>query len=144
MYFLIVFGILFGAFTIIVAPLVKPEGYGVIPAKAGTEAAPRVKHGVYGCDREMGVVLKALVAAVGILAALGFVGTLVGYIDPGVALTSAEFRIIPLPEIGAEELGYTAEEGVKLIGLGILLKSLAAFLYLVIVVGGHLAMAIRR
>ena len=94
--------------------------------------------------REGALRLKALVAAVGILTALGFAGTLTGYIDPGVALTSAEFRIIPLPEISAEELGYTPEEGVMLIGLGILWKSLAAFLYLVIVVGGHLAMAIRR
>ena len=121
MYFLIIFGILFGAFTIIVA-LDESE------ATLG----------------EMRVVLKALIVAMAILTSLGFAGTLMGYIDPGMTLTSAEFRIIPLPEISAEELGYTSEEGVKLIGLGILWKSLAAFLYLVIVVGGHLAMTIRR
>ena len=121
MYFLIIFGILFGAFTIIVALDESEAALG-----------------------EMRVVLKALIVAMAILTSLGFVGTLMGYIDPGMALTSAEFRIIPLPEISAEELGYTPEEGAKLIGLGILWKSLAAFLYLVIVVGGHLAMTIRR
>ena len=121
MYFLIIFGILFGAFTIIIA-------------LDESEAALR----------EMRVVLKALIVAIAILTLFGFVSTLMAYIDPGMALTSAEFRIIPLPEISAEELGYTPEEGVKLIGLGILWKSLAAFLYLVTIVGGHLAMTIRR
>ena len=85
-----------------------------------------------------------MIAAIAILTSLGFVATLTGYLEPAVALTSAEFRVIPLPEISAEELGYTPEEGVNLISLGILWKSLAAFLYLVVVVGGHLAMAIRR
>ena len=121
MYFLITFGILFGAFTIIIA---LNESEAVL--------------------REMRVVLEALIVAIAILTLFGIVSTLMAYIDPGMALTSAEFRIIPLPEISAEELGYTPEEGVKLIGLGILWKSLAAFLYLVTVVGGHLAMTIRH
>ena len=121
MYFLIIFGILFGAFTIIVA-LDESES----------------------ALREARVVIKPLIAAIAIFASLGFVGTLMGYIEPGMALTFAEFRIIPLPEITAEELGYTPEEGVELIGLGILWKTLAAFLYLAVVIGGHLAMAIRR
>ena len=121
MYFLLIFGILFGAFTIIVALDESETALG-----------------------EMRVVFKVLIVAIAVLTTFGFVSTLMGYIDPGMALTSAEFRIIPLPEISAEELGYTPEEGMKLIGLGILWKSLAAFLYLVIVVGGHLTMAIRR
>ena len=120
-YFLMVFGVLFGAFTIIIALDESDAALG-----------------------EMRAVLRALAAAIGVLILLGFVGTLMGYIDPGMALTSADFRIIPLPDISAEELGYTPEEGVRLIGLGILWKSLAAFLYLGVVVGGHLAMAIRR
>ena len=120
-YFLIIFGILFGAFTVIIA-LDEAES----------------------ALRETRVVLKALAAAIAVLTAFGFAATLIGYIDPGMALTSAEFRIIPLREISAEELGYTPDEGVMLLGLGILWKSLAAFVYLAVVVGGHLALAIRR
>ena len=119
-YFLTIF-VLFGAFTVIIA-LDESET----------------------ALRETPVVLKALLVAIAALTAFGFVATLVGYIDPGMALTSADFRIIPLREISAEQLGYTPDEGVMLLGLGILWKSLATFVYLAVVVGGHLALAIRR
>ena len=120
-YFLTIFSILFGAFT-------------TIAALMESEAALR----------QVSAVLKALVAAIAFFASLGFAGTLMGYIDPGMALASAEFRIIPLPEVSPEELGYASEDGTRLIGLGILLQTLAAFVYLAIAVGGHLALTMRR
>ena len=121
MFFLATFGALFGAFT-------------VLAALNESDTALR----------DVGLVFKAAIAAVTLFAVLGFISSLVGFVDPGMALTSAEFRIIPLPEITAERLGYTPDEGVRLIAQGVLWMSLATTLYLVGVVGGYLALAIRR
>ena len=59
-------------------------------------------------------------------------------------VTASEIRIIPLPEISAEELGYTPEQGMEFLRLGSLWMSLANILYLTIVVGGYLLVTIGR
>ena len=59
-------------------------------------------------------------------------------------VTASEFRIVPLPEISAEELGYTPEEGVRLMRLGILWMSLATIVYLATVLGSYVLVTIRR
>ena len=121
MYFMVVFGILFGAFTIIVA--LNEPGMAL---------------------RNVDFVLKAAIVVITILVSFGVVATLVTYLDPGIAITASELRIIPLKEISAEELGYTPDQGVEFLRLGTLWMSLANILYLVTVVGGYLLVTIGR
>ena len=121
MYFMVVFGILFGAFTIIVA--LNEPGMAL---------------------RNVDFVLKAAIVVITLLVSFGVVATLVTYLDPGIAITASELRIIPLKEISAEELGYTPEQGVEFLRLGTLWMSLANILYLVTVVGGYLLVTIGR
>ena len=119
--FMVIFVILFGAFTTIVA-LNEP----------GTSLG------------DVDFVLRAAIAVMTVLCSFGVAGAIVAYVDTDTALTAANIRIIPLPEISAEELGYTPEEGVKLLRLGSLWMSLANISYLVTVVGGYLLVTIRR
>ena len=121
MYFMVVFGILFGEFTIIVA--LNEPGMAL---------------------RNVDFVLKAAIVVITILVSFGVVATLVTYLDPGIAITASELRIIPLKEISAEELGYTPDQGVEFLRLGTLWMSLANILYLVTVVGGYLLVTIGR
>ena len=121
MYFMVVFGILFGAFTIIVA--LNEPGMAL---------------------RNVDFVLKAAIVVITLLVSFGVVATLVAYLDPGIAITASELRIIPLKEISAEELGYTPDQGVEFLRLGTLWMSLANILYLVTVVGGYLLVTIGR
>ena len=121
MFFVVVFGILFGAFTMIVA-LNEP----------GMEL------------EDTGSVLRATIFVITVLCSFGAAGALVSYMDPGAAITASEFRIVPLPEISAEELGYTPEEGVELLRLGILWMSLATIVYLATVLGSYVLVTIRR
>ena len=121
MYFMVVFGILFGAFTIIVA--LNEPGMAL---------------------RNVDFVLKAAIMVITLLVSFGVVATLVTYLDPGIAITASELRIIPLKEISAEELGYTPDQGVEFLRLGTLWMSLANILYLVTVVGGYLLVTIGR
>ena len=121
MYFMVVFGILFGAFTIIVA--LNEPGMAL---------------------RNVDFVLKTAIVVIPLLVSFGVVATLVTYLDPGIAITASELRIIPLKEISAEELGYTPEQGVEFLRLGTLWMSLANILYLVTVVGGYLLVTIGR
>ena len=58
--------------------------------------------------------------------------------------TAAQVRIIPLPEISAEQLGYTPEQGMKLLRLGSLWMAVANISYLVTVVGGYLLVPTKR
>ena len=119
--FMVIFVIMFGAFTTIVAL-----------------SEPGISLG------DVNFVLKAAIAVMIILCSFGVAGALVAYVDTDTALTAASIRIIPLREISAEELGYTPEEGVKLLRLGTLWMSLATISYLVTVVGGYLLVTIRR
>ena len=121
MYFMATFGILFGAFTIIVA--LNEPGMAL---------------------RNVDFVLKAAVVAITLLCLLGAVATLLAYQEPDVAIAASEFRIIPLAEISAEELGYTPEQGVEFLRLGNVWVGVANILYLVIVVGGYLLVTIGR
>ena len=121
MYFMVVFGILFGAFTIIVA--LNEPGMAL---------------------RNVDFVLKAAIVVITLLLSFGVVATLVTYLDPGIAIIASELRIIPLKEISAEELGYTPDQGVEFLRLGTLWMSLANILYLVTVVGGYLLVTIGR
>ena len=121
MYFMVVFGILFGAFTTIVA--LNEPGMAL---------------------RNVDFVLKAAIVVITLLVSFGVVATLVTYLDPGIAITASELRIIPLKEISAEELGYTPDQGVEFLRLGTLWMSLANILYLVTVVGGYLLVTIGR
>ena len=120
-YFMSVFGILFGAFTIIVAL---------------NEPGIALRNGDFA--------LKAAIVAITLLCLLGATATLVAYVEPDIAITASEYRIIPLKEISAEELGYTPEQGVEFLRLGSSWMSVANLLYLVIVVGGYLLVTIGR
>ena len=119
--FMVIFVVLFGAFTTIVA-LNEPE--------------------VSLAD--VNFVQNAAIVVMTVLCSFGVAGTLVAYVDTDTQLTAASIRIIPLREISAAELGYTPEEGVKLLRLGTLWMSVANIAYLVIVVGGYLLVTIRR
>ena len=121
MYYMVVFGILFGAFTIIVA--LNEPGMAL---------------------RNVDFVLKAAIVVITLLCSFGVVATLVAYLEPGIAITASELRVVPLKEISAEELGYTPEQGVEFLRLGSLWMSLANILYLVTVVGGYLLVTIGR
>ena len=121
MYFMVVFGILFGAFTTIVA--LNEPGMAL---------------------RNVDFVFKAAIVVITLLVSFGVVATLVTYLDPGIAITASELRIIPLKEISAEELGYTPDQGVEFLRLGTLWMSLANILYLVTVVGGYLLVTTGR
>ena len=121
MFFIVVFGILFGAFTMIVA-LNEP---GMVL-------------------EDTGAVIRTTVFVITVLCSFGAAGALVSYMDPGAAITASEFRIIPLREITSEELGYSQEEGVELLRLGILWMSLATIVYLSTVLGSYVLVTIRR
>ena len=121
MFFIVVFGILFGAFTMIVA--LNEPGMAL---------------------EDSGAVLRATVFVITALCSFGAAGALVSYMDPGAAITASEFRIIPLREIAPEALGYSQEEGVELLRLGILWMSLATIVYLATVLGSYVLVTIRR
>ena len=121
MFFIVVFGILFGAFTMIVA-LNEP---GMVL-------------------EDSGAVLRTTVFVITVLCSFGAAGALVSYMDPGAAITASEIRIIPLRGITPEELGYSQEEGVELLRLGILWMSLATIVYLATVLGSYVLVTIRR
>ena len=118
---MVVFGILFGAFTTIVA-LNEPD------MTLG----------------EAGFVLRAAIVVIGLLCAVGVAGSLIAYLDPGMMTTTFEFRLIPLKEVDAEKLGYSGDEGVRLMRLGHLWMYAAYIVYLATVVGGYLLLTIRR
>ncbi len=118
---IVVFGILFGAFTMIVA-LNEP---GMVL-------------------EDTGAVIRTTVFVITVLCSFGAAGALVSYMDPGAAITASEFRIIPLREINPEALGYTHEEGVELLRLGILWMSLATIVYLSTALGSYVLVTIRR
>ena len=94
--------------------------------------------------RDGGFVLKAAVVVTTLLGALGVIGALAGYLEPSLVMTAEEFRIIPLPEVSSEALGYTDEEGSARWRLGILWMSFATIVYIVTVVGGYLIITISR
>lgn len=102
--------------------------------------------------RDGGFVLKAAVLGTVLLGTLGIIGTLAGYMqialvltaDVGLLIAAEDFRVIPLREVSAEALGYTAEEGITRWRLGILWMSFATIAYIVTVVGGYLIMTISR
>ena len=118
---MVIHGILFGAFTVIVA-LNDPET----------------------SVKDVDFVLKMAILAIVLLSAFGVAGTLIAYMEPDILVTSENFRFITLPEVSAENLGYTSEEGLKLMRLGNLWMSLANILYLATVLGGYLLVTIRR
>ena len=121
MYFMSIFGILFGAFTVIV--VLNEPGMAL---------------------RNVDFALKIAIVAITFLSLMGVVATLLAYLEPDIAVTASEYRIIPLKEISAEELGYTPEQGVEFLRLGSSWMSMANILYLVIVVGGYLLVTIGR
>ena len=118
---LVVFGILLGAFTTIVA-LNEP--------------------GITLGDVDF--VLRAAIVVIALLCAVGVTGSTISYLDPGMMTLAFGFRLIPLGEVSAEQLGYTAEERVKLMRMGNLCMYAALIAYLAAVVGGYLLMTIRR
>ena len=120
-YFMVVLGILFGAFALIVA--LNEPGFEL---------------------KDSDFVFRAAVVAIILLCSFGLVGTLIGQQDPDILITGAFYRIIPLPEVSPEELGYTHEGGVERLRLGSLWMALANILFLVTVVGGYLVATIRR
>ena len=95
--FMVIFVILFGAFTTIVA-LNEP----------GTSLG------------DVDFVLRAAIAVMTVLCSFGVAGMQVAFVDTDTALATANIRIIPLPEINAEELGYTPEDGIQVTSAGFL------------------------
>ena len=119
--FMAIFVVLFGAFTAIVAL-----------------NEPGISLG------DVDFVHKAAIVAMMTLCSFVVAVALIAYVDPDTALAAVSIRIIPLREMSADELGYTTEEGVKLLRLGSLWMSVANISYLVTVVGGYLLVTIRR
>ncbi len=120
-YFMVVFGILFGAFMTIIA-LNEPDLV----------------------LRDVDFVFKMAIVVITILCTFGVAATYSSYLEPDIAITAAFFRIIPLPEVSPQQLGYTDERGVELLRMGSLWMSLVTIVYLTIVVGGYLLVTIRR
>ena len=118
---MVIFGILFGAFTTIVALNEPGMALG-----------------------DVGFVLKAAIVVIALLCTVGVAGSLIAYLEPGMMMTAFEFRIIPLGEVSVEQLGYTPEERVKLMRVGNLCTYVAVIVYLATVVGGYLLVTIRR
>ena len=94
--------------------------------------------------KDGGFMLRAAVVTTILLGALGLVGTLAGYLDASLVIAAEDFRIIPLREVSAEALGYTDEESMTRVRLGILWMSFATIVYIVAVLGGFLIMTISR
>lgn len=120
-YFMIVFGVMFGAFAAIVA-------FNEAGLKLGQD----------------GFALKTTVLVIILLCSVGVASLIIVYLEPDMVMAAESFRIIPLPEVSHTELGYTAQEGVERLRLGLIFMSLATLLYMAIVVGGYLIMTIRR
>ena len=121
MSFSVLYGILFGTFTTIVA-LNDPE------MSLG----------------DADFFLKAAIVVITLLTVFGVIAVMIGYLEPHVLVTVSEYRIIPLRQISAEELGYTPEQGLQYLRIGGTWMALANIVYLVTVVGGYLLVTIRR
>lgn len=120
-YFMVVLGILFGAFTIIVA-LNSPG-----PAL-----------------RDADFLFRAVTVVIILLCSFGLSAMFVSQQEPDILIAGAFYRIIPLPEVSPEDLWYTDQGGVERLRLGSQWMGLANILYLVTVVGGYLLATIRR
>ena len=120
-YFMIVFGVMFGSFTAIVA-FNEP----------GLKLA------------QDGFALKATVLVIVLLCSVGVCSLIIVYMEPDMVMAAADFRIIPLPAVSHIDLGYTAEEGVERLRLGMMIMSLTTIVYTAVVVGGYLIMTVRR
>ena len=120
-YFFVVFGILFGAFTTIVA-LNEPD--------------------FVLTDGDF--LFRTAIVTTVILCTFGVIGMVLSYLEPDIQITAAYLRVIPLPEVSPQELGYGDERGVQLLRLGSMWMSLATMVYLVTIVGGYLLVTIRR
>ena len=120
-YFMIVLGVMFGAFTAIVA-----------------FNEPGLKMG------QDGFALKVTVLVIIMLCSVGVASLIIAYMEPDMVMVAEGFRIIPLPSVSHTELGYTAEEGVERLRLGMMFMSLTTILYMAIVLGGYLIMTVRR
>ena len=120
-YFMIVLGVMFGAFTAIVA-------FNEPGLKLGND----------------GFALKATILVIVLLCSVGVASLIIVYMEPDMLMTAADFRIVSLPEVSHTELGYTAQEGVERVRLGMMFMSLTTILYMAIVVGGYLIMTVRR
>ena len=120
-YFLIVLGVMFGAFAAILA-LNEP-----------------------GLRLEIdGFAIKATVLVIILLCSSGVAGLLLAYLEPDMVMAAANFRIVPLAEVSHAELGYTAEEGARRLRLGMMFMSLVTMFYLAVVVGGYLITTVRH
>ena len=82
-------------------------------------------------------VLKVAVVVIVLLGAFGILGTLSSYQKPEVVMIAENVRIIPLQEVTSEELGYSDVESTAYWRLGIVWMSSATFVYLIVVVGGY-------
>ena len=121
MSFMVIYGVLFGTFTIIVA-LNDPE--------------------MTLADSDF--FLKAAIVVITLLTVFGVIAVFISYLEPNVMATVSELRIIPLRPINAEELGYTPEQGMQYFRFGSAWMALANIVYLTTVVGGYLLVTIRR
>ena len=120
-YFMIVFGVTFGAFATFVAL---------------NESDQKLENG--------GFLLKTTILVIVLLCSSGVAGILIMYLEPDLLMATSNFRIIPLPEVSHLRLGYDAEEAVGRMRLGMMFMSVATMVYQAIVLGGYLIRTVRR
>ena len=120
-FFLIVLGILFGAF------------WGIIAIRDDVEPSLWVAQ----------FILAAVAVMIMLLATFGVAGMLVTYMDPS-AITAADHSMIWSWETDFDALGYPEGEYLERMRVGLVWMSLAAIGYLSIVVGGYLMVMVYR
>ncbi len=121
-FFLITLGVIFGAFTAILA-------FG--------------DRRVALSDWEAKMALVAAVAVIILLCAVGAAGTLVTYIDPS-PIAIPDHNLLWSWEINWERLGYPQSEWIERARLGFLWMAVSAIAYLATALGGYLVVSIRR
>ena len=122
-YNLIVFGILFGAFTAIMA-FNDPD--------------------VQLSEWEVKWVPIVTIQVIVILCLCGVAGVVVTYLEPSLVIASARHNLLWSWESWSVALGYPESEFIERFKVGTVLMSLATIMYLATVVGSYLVVTIRR
>lgn len=123
MYFLVILGTLFAAFTVILAFNDPDAGWSESKVKWGPP-----------------VVLQVIV----ILCVLGVAGMLVTYLEPSLIVDTARRNLLWSWGSGFMSLGFTEDELIERFRVGVVWMSLAAIAYLATIIGSYLVVTVRR
>ena len=123
MYYLAILGTLFGAFTVIVA-FNDPDAYW---SEHKAKWAPPVA-------------LQVIV----ILCVLGVAGMLVAYFEPSLIIDTSHSNILWSWESGFVSLGFPEDELIERFRVGVVWMSLAAIVYLTIIIGSYIMVTVHR